>query len=80
MRVPAKKVPDVVARILDLYKEKKSGSEKFREFVSRVGFDALKKELEPVALLPESPDASVVSDWGESGEFKINVGKGECAA
>lgn len=80
MRVPAKKAPEVVSRLLDLYKEQKQGSEKFRHFIARVGFDALKKELEPLTVLPTEPGSEIISDWGEAGEFKINVGKGECAA
>ena len=80
LRVPAKKIPALVGRLLDLYKAQKSPDERFRQFVQRVGFDALKKELEPLSILPESPEKDFLSDWGEQGEFKIMTGKGECAA
>ncbi|OGR82983.1 MAG: hypothetical protein A2901_02040, partial [Elusimicrobia bacterium RIFCSPLOWO2_01_FULL_54_10] len=62
LRVPAKKVPDVVSKLLDIYKARKNAGEKFSGFVQRTGFEALKKELEPLAVLPESPAADVVSD------------------
>lgn len=80
LRVPAKKVPAVVGKLLDLYKSQKKENEKFREFVNRAGYDALRKELEPVTLLPETPESEFYSDWGTGEEFKLQVGKGECAA
>ena len=80
LRVPAKKVPAVVGKLLDIYKGQKKAEEKFREFVARVGFNALKSELEPLTALPESPDADFLADWGETSEFHVVTGQGECAA
>jgi sulfite reductase beta subunit-like hemoprotein len=80
LRVPAKKVPAVVGKLLDAYKAQKKENEKFAAFVGRVGLEALKKDLEPLTHIPEVPDQDFLSDWGEQGEFKIAVGKGECAA
>ena len=80
LRVPAKRVPAVVEKLLDFYKAQKQPSEKFREFVKRVGFETLKRELESLTALPESPDADFLSDWGESDEFHVVTSKGECAA
>ena len=72
-------MPAVVKRLLDIYKSQKKKNEKFREFVVRVGLDYLKKEVEPLATLPETPDANFFADWGDTGEFKVMLGKGECA-
>lgn len=80
IRVPSKKVPAVVGKLLDIYKAQKQQNEKFREFVTRVGLDFLKTELEPLTTLPESPDSDFYTDWGETGEFALHIGKGECAA
>ena len=80
LRVPAKRVPEMVGKLLDMYKAQKKAGEKFNGFVKRAGFPALKKELEPLTVLPESLSPDQLSDWGESGDFKINVGPGECAA
>ena len=80
LRVPAKKVPGVVERLLDIYQERKRENEKFREFIKRIGLKALQKELEPLTTLSENPEKEVLSDWGEEGEFHVVVGKGECAA
>lgn len=80
IRVPAKKIPAVVGKLLDIYKSQKKDGEKFREFVKRTGLDVLKKELEPLTELPESPDSEFYADWGHEGEFKVVTGPGECAA
>ncbi len=80
LRVPAKRVPDVVGKLLDIFKAQKKSGENFRTFVNRVGLPALKTELEPLSILPESADPASLADWGESAEFQVNVGKGECAA
>lgn len=80
LRVPSKLVPQMVGNLLDIYRAQKKAGEKFNGFVKRVGLNALKKDLEPLAALPEAPEQELLFDWGESGEFKINVGPGECAA
>ncbi|OGR97828.1 MAG: hypothetical protein A2902_04540 [Elusimicrobia bacterium RIFCSPLOWO2_01_FULL_64_13] len=80
LRVPAKKIPAVVDKLLDLYQAGKRPGEIFRSFVARTGFDALKRELEPLTDLPESPDSDFFSDWGGTGTFTISTGPGECAA
>lgn len=80
LRVPAKKVPAVVEKLLDLYKSCKQQDEKFRDFVKRTGLDSLKKELEPLTELSETPDKDFFADWGDADEFKLSIGKGECAA
>lgn len=80
LRVPAKRAPEMVGKLLDIYKAQKKAGEKFNGFVKRVGLATLKKDLEPLAALPEALGQEFLSDWGESEEFKINVGPGECAA
>ncbi|MBI4217576.1 MAG: nitrite/sulfite reductase, partial [Elusimicrobia bacterium] len=80
LRVPAKKIPAVVEKLLDLYKSQKKENEKFRDFVNRVGFEDLKKSLEPYSVLPDTLAKDFLSDWGYENEFKLALGKGECAA
>ncbi len=80
LRVPSKKAPAVVERLLDIYKERKLENEKFRQFVARVGLKALQAELEPLTVIGETPDKEFFADWGGEGEFQVVIGKGECAA
>ncbi len=79
--VPAKRVPDAAKRLLEMYRDERQGSETFRAWTQRVGVEKLKKEMEPFKTLPpfsERPD--LYEDLGAFGEFKLEVGKGECAS
>ena len=79
--VPAKRIPEAAKRLLTLYRDQRQGSETFRGWVTRVGVDSLKKEMDSFRSLPsfsERPD--MYEDLGAFGEFKLEVGKGECAS
>jgi len=79
--VPAKRVQEAVQRLLTLYRDERQPHETFRQWVDRVGPDRLKKEMDPFRSLPpfsERPD--LYEDLGAQGEFKLEIGKGECAA
>ncbi|MBI1952693.1 MAG: nitrite/sulfite reductase [Candidatus Omnitrophica bacterium] len=78
--VPAKRVPDAARRLLTLFRDERQPNEKFRDWTQRVGAERLKKEMDPFRNLPpfsERPD--LYEDLGAVGEFKLEVGKGECA-
>ncbi len=79
--VPAKRVPEAAKRLLELYSAGRQEKETFRQWVERMGQEKLKKEMDPFRTLPsftERPD--LYEDLGAEGEFKLEVGKGECAA
>ena len=79
--VPAKRVPEASKKLLELYRAERQGKEGFRGWVERVGQERLKKELDPFRTLPPFEQArEMYEDLGEIGEFKLEVGKGECAA
>ena len=79
--VPAKRVPEAARRLLELYRDEHQKSEMFRAWVNRVGPDRLKKEIDPYRTLPPfSEKPEMYEDLGEFGEFKLEVGKGECAS
>jgi sulfite reductase (ferredoxin) len=79
--VPSKRIPEVVIRITDLYRENAQAGESFQAFVRRLGkarFRALLDELVEVPAYDR--DRSLYSDWGDPREFTISdMGKGECA-
>ena len=79
--VPAKRVPEAAKKLLELYRTERQGSELFRAWAERAGADRLKKELDPFRTLPPfSEKPEMYEDLGAAGEFKLEVGKGECAA
>ncbi len=83
MQIPARNVKPAVEKLLQSYKSDKQRSEKFGDFVKRVGHDKVKELLNEYTLVPtyaENPD--LYKDLGdEEGKlFKVEVGKGECAS
>jgi sulfite reductase (ferredoxin) len=79
--VPSKRVPDVVERITDRYVRERRGTERFQEFIKRIGKQELRNMLEEFMRVPAyDVDRSFYSDWGDPREFTIgDLGMGECA-
>ncbi len=79
--VPAKRVPEAAKRLLTLYRDERQPNERFREWVNRAGAARLRQELDPFRSLPPFEQArEMYEDLGSIGEFKLEVGKGECAS
>ena len=81
IRIPARKTPDAVKYLADLYQKEKKSAETFNQFAGRIGLERLKKELEPFTRLEAfETNPENYQDWTEEAPFKLQVGKGECAA
>ena len=91
MRVPAKRVIDVVLKIIECYKEEKNGNETLHDWVYKISIgqgngktktlEDIKKILAPVIKLPsfsENPDS--YKDYGTDSNFIAKTARGECAA
>jgi sulfite reductase (ferredoxin) len=91
MRVPAKRVIDVVLKIIECYKEEKNGNETLHDWVHKISIgqgngktktlEDIKKILAPVIKLPsfsENPDS--YKDYGTDSNFIAKTARGECAA
>ncbi|MBI2885125.1 MAG: nitrite/sulfite reductase [Candidatus Omnitrophica bacterium] len=83
LKLPAKRIPDAVLRMLELYrKDRTSPDERFRAFSARVGTGYWQQALDSFTTLPpheQSPEA--YRDWGAETEFSLgDMGPGECAA
>ena len=79
--VPASRISEAGRRLLELYRDERQNGEMFRAWVERVGVERLKKEMDPFRTLPPfSEKPEMYEDLGSAGEFKVEVGKGECAA
>jgi sulfite reductase (ferredoxin) len=79
--IPSKKIPEVVARLTDLYAVNRKDGEHFNQFVTRMGKVELKNLLEDLARPPAGPgDRSLFTDWGDPREYSLgDLGVGECA-
>jgi len=82
VRVPSKKIPDVIDRITDRYVRERKTEENFQDFVKRIGKKELRAMLEDLTKIPPYEiDPSFYSDWGDPREYTIgDMGTGECAS
>ncbi|HXG07418.1 MAG TPA: nitrite/sulfite reductase [Nitrososphaera sp.] len=91
MRVPAKRVIDVVLKLIELYKQQKSENETFHQWIVRItkgqgtgsikNLEDIKTAIADVVQLPlpnEDPDAYM--DYGSEARFSAKTARGECAA
>jgi dissimilatory sulfite reductase (desulfoviridin) alpha/beta subunit len=80
-KIPAKRVPQAVARILDVYRQERRNGEAFEDFIDRFGaksFQPLLEEFKEVG--PVHKDIQAYLDWGSELLFSVTRGEGECAA
>jgi len=81
-KFPAKHSMNVMATLLQLYKEERVDTEEFSAFVNRVGESRLRAILEPWRAAPSfEADPIFYQDYGHDNErFAVRPGvKGECA-
>ncbi len=80
VRLPAKRVPQAIERLLACYRKQRLDHESFRAFVQRVGVAAIQQELEPFTLLEVGTEPEAAKDWGKAEPFSLGgMGQGECA-
>ncbi len=81
-QIPAKRTPEATQAILDAFKKEKGASETFLQWAERVGAPKLKELMIPFTTIPAyDQDPKMYEDLGDPGKpFKLEMGKGECAA
>ncbi len=80
--IPAKRTPEATKAILAAFKTEKGATENFLQWAERVGAQHLKDLVGPYLTVPPfDQDPLMYEDLGDPGKaFKVEVGKGECAA
>jgi sulfite reductase (NADPH) hemoprotein beta-component len=80
-KVPARRVPEVLARLIALYRTERQADESARGFFRRVEVARVKAVLHDLEeLTPEAAEPSDYIDLGETAGFRPDVQQGECAA
>lgn len=80
-KVPARRSPAVLERMVDLYKREKAEGEAPDAFFARLDTKVAKAEIEDLLDINEenaTPEDFI--DLGEDKEFEVVIGEGECAA
>ena len=81
VRLPAKRVPDVVEGWLKMYEAEREEGEEFNAYATRVGTERFEAEAKPASLPPEFnlETMNEFIDWSKNAPFKVERGEGECA-
>jgi len=79
--VPSKRIPEVVSRMTDTYRQQAEPGESFQDFTKRLGKVKIRSLLDDLTEIPTyEADRTLYSDWGDPREFTIgDMGQGECA-
>ena len=80
-KVPAKRMPDALRKVLDFYKTERQDEEIFRDFAARVGAESFEPILAEFKEVPELNRESldVYMDWNKTVKYVLERGEGECA-
>jgi sulfite reductase (ferredoxin) len=79
--MPAKRIPEVVEHLVELYMAGRQPDESFSNHIVRVGKKELQQHLKSFTEVPPyTVDPSFYTDWSDAREFSIgDIGVGECA-
>ena len=81
VRLPAKRTPDVVERIVRLYEAARNDGEIFHAYFNRVGAKHLESAIADLALPGDftEENKSMFIDWTKLELYVMERGEGECA-
>ena len=81
VRLPAKRIPDVVEKWLRHYQENRDEGEQFNAYVARTGVEQFEAIAKPMSLPSEFnlENLQQFVDWNRSVPYQVIRGEGECA-
>ena len=80
-KLPARRVPEALDRVLSLWERERTTGEKLEEFLARVPVDAVKKAIGELFAIDEaSATEADFIDPGQTVAFSVSEGEAECAA
>ncbi|HUL78357.1 MAG TPA: nitrite/sulfite reductase [Vicinamibacteria bacterium] len=80
-KIPARRLPEALDRLIDLFVAQRAEGESARAYFQRVDLAHVKGALAGLeALPPEQATPHDFVDLGEQGEFKLETMEGECSA
>jgi len=81
VRLPAKRGPEAVERIVQLYERERQPGEVFNAFFDRVGSSPFEKAIEDLTLPGDFSDDNqqMFIDWNRLELYQLQRGEGECA-
>ncbi len=81
VKVPAKRVPQVVKHIAGFYKENRLDGEEFNQFIDRVGTKPIEEVARQYSTVERlgADTQDLYIDWDKTDVYKLERGEGECA-
>lgn len=80
VKIPARKTPQAISSLLDLYRTTRKPNERFSAFVDRVGADMLREALAEFTAVPSQEEApTFYMDWDATRMYIVERGEGECS-
>ncbi len=81
VRLPAKRAPDAVERLVGLYERDRRDGETFVDYFDRVGTGVFEKEIADLTLPGDfsEDNLSMFIDWNRIELYQVQRGEGECA-
>ena len=81
VRIPAKRTPDVVERLVRKYEKERNDGEIFHDYFNRVGPKHIEAAIEDLTLPGEftEENKSMFIDWTKLDLYVMERGEGECA-
>ena len=80
--IPSKRIPTALDRITEMYVSQREPTERFVQFVNRIGKLKMRELLEDLSEnIPDHDDDPLLfSDWGDPRLYSLgDIGKGECS-
>ena len=80
-KIPAKRMPDALRKVLGHYTSERNDGEFFKDFVARVGAESFESVLAEFKELPELSRETLGQyiDWDRTVKYAVERGEGECA-
>ena len=80
IKVPAKRVPELVSALTKYYSKNRKNDEEFNDFLDRAGVETISDIVKRYAEIPPNGAASnLYMDWEKTILYKLERGEGECA-
>ncbi|MBM3925894.1 MAG: nitrite/sulfite reductase [SAR202 cluster bacterium] len=81
LKVPAKRVPELVTKITRQYHQDRQPDETFNQYLKRVGVAPITKLVEEFSQIPDlnGHTQELYMDWEKTIAYKVERGEGECS-
>ncbi len=77
--VPAKRIPQALHALIELYLRDRAPAESFRTWALRTPDEVITSHLQPFVQATKEPEDLFI-DWGDQETYSLKLGRSECAA